>query len=612
MKYVVRSRQIVKLYFILLHLCLVWIWIYVFPSAAYSEIGDMNCFAVKELEKPEVERVISMSPYFETPWEEQRGNLAEELYGNKSFIIPRITAWYKSSDRPFFFFLEDFALNPCVGILMEVVDRLRILENISFPERDSVDKAILEVERLRAVFERYSQPSELPKDVMLCPSQHMPKKFFLSKMSIPGEQEQALLKWAYQRFQYIEELTLKATRADMLLTALYIRYYLIIRPWDIPKPLNYSVLTSPDCFREYLLSLHPSNYHYQNLNKLIELYWALRSQKQTFLDVPLPIKAGASGDPIFKLQARLREEGYLSNEHANGIFDETTKKAVITFQHEHNLEQDGIVGPKTLSALNISYATKYKWIKESLRRMRFFLKDTHEPMVWVNIPTFSLEYYRNGDLVSRHKVIVGAAWGKTVNIKGLKVGINNTLPMSSEINAVVVNPRWYVPERIRKELEKEISSRPNYLEEEQFRLLDSQYSWGSPRIYQLPGETNPLGKVKFLFANPFGIFLHDTSQPRLFRRVFRAFSHGCVRVENALDLARLILFDAAPHQYNKLDVYLERNDQTYIMLPNPIAIYITYIPVLSTEAGKPIFGGDPYGWGFDESTPVFLYTKQRS
>lgn len=139
-------------------------------------------------------------------------------------------------------------------------------------------------------------------------------------------------------------------------------------------------------------------------------------------------------------------------------------------------------------------------------------------------------------------------------------------------------------------------------------MLDSTYSWGEPRLYQLPGGKNPLGKVKFLFDNPYGFYLHDTPEQHLFKRASRTISHGCVRVEKALDLAREIIQKDNPKRAEQIDNYLKRPDQTYITLERPIPIIITYLPVSAGEEGLE-FGGDPYGWEKINGFKGFFYVK---
>jgi murein L,D-transpeptidase YcbB/YkuD len=148
-----------------------------------------------------------------------------------------------------------------------------------------------------------------------------------------------------------------------------------------------------------------------------------------------------------------------------------------------------------------------------------------------------------------------------------------------------------------------------YFQKRGFRALDSTYSWGEPRLYQLPGGKNPLGKAKFLFDNPYGFYLHDTPEQHLFKRASRAISHGCIRVERALDLAREILTKENPKRAEQIESYLKKPDQTYITLENPVPIVITYFPVSAGEDGLLEFGGDPYGWEDTNGFKGFFYVK---
>ncbi|SFM86639.1 Putative peptidoglycan binding domain-containing protein [Thermodesulforhabdus norvegica] len=569
------------------------------------------CYGVKDLTSPKLSELMNLSKYFSEPLENRIKAILEEGYATRDQIAKILEEHYLQPEITPFFFTDDLNPVPTVTVLKDFVNYYVFYEDAPFPEFSDLDRILRETEFLKVSLARNTPELESHNIPLLCASGYTQQGFYLRNTELPPDRQQQILAWAGSQLQKIERFTGALIKADMTLTALLVRYHLITRPGTLVELPDIGTLRDPNRFRDYLLSLHPSNHHYQLLMERIAFYRDLAGQEQVFLTDSTTLKKGMSGHPVLNLQKRLNQEGFLPDEAVNGIFDELTQSAVVKFQGFHNLEQDGVVGPRTRAALNIPYSTKLRWIRESLRRMRFFLKDDDDIMVWVNIPTFSLEYYRRGTPVSRHKIIVGEASGRMVKIRRTAIRVNNTPTLSSEIKAVVVNPRWYVPERIRKELEEEIAKKPDYLEQGNFRFLTSQYSWGQPRIYQLPGETNPLGRVKFLFDNPFGIFLHDTSQPRLFNRAYRAFSHGCVRVENALDLARFILSDAAPHQLPKLEAFLARKDQTYIVLLRPIPIYITYLPVLSDGRGSLVFGGDPYGWGIDEKLPTFFYRKRK-
>jgi len=341
------------------------------------------------------------------------------------------------------------------------------------------------------------------------------------------------------------------------------------------------------------------------LKDAVSKYEDLAKSSQIIVSIPEKLKPGSHGQAVTTVQKRLIQEGYMKGT-ATGVLDEKTRTALMDFQRTHFVTPDGTVGPKTVEKMNIPYEEKLKWIRVTLEGIEEAPFRLYNQFIWVNIPTFSLEYYADGKLISRHKVIVGRGDGKEIKIRGKIVRWNNTLPLVSEIKSVVINPRWYVPDRIRVELKEKAGDDEFFFQKQGFVMLEPA------RLYQLPGGKNPLGKVKFLFDNPYGFFLHDTPEQHLFKRASRTISHGCVRVEKALDLAKEILERDNPKKAARIDTYLKKSDQTYITLEHPIPIVITYFPVSVSEDGLLEFGGDPYGWADQIGFKGFFYVKDAS
>jgi murein L,D-transpeptidase YcbB/YkuD len=191
-------------------------------------------------------------------------------------------------------------------------------------------------------------------------------------------------------------------------------------------------------------------------------------------------------------------------------------------------------------------------------------------------------------------VIVGKASGKKIKFQGRVMGENQTPTLASVIEQVVFNPRWYITDRIIREFSEDIHD-PAFLAKHGYVRMSSVYPSGDHRIFQMPGPTNPLGRVKFEFVNAYAVFLHDTPKKALFSRARRDFSHGCVRVEGALDLAKTLLADDLNPASSKADRLIESNSQTHVKLQQPVPIVIEYIPVVSNGSGQLIFCGDLYG-----------------
>ena len=135
----------------------------------------------------------------------------------------------------------------------------------------------------------------------------------------------------------------------------------------------------------------------------------------------------------------------------------------------------------------------------------------YQRFVRINIPQFTLEYHNEGKIEAVHRVIVGKASGKKIKLNGRSMGENQTPTMTSTIEQVVINPRWYVSDRIRLELSQEIAADPSYLERHGYvQMASSRYPSGEPRLIQLPGPNNALGRVRFDFPNAYAVYMHDT------------------------------------------------------------------------------------------------------
>jgi L,D-transpeptidase YcbB len=342
---------------------------------------------------------------------------------------------------------------------------------------------------------------------------------------------------------------------------------------------------------DFLASLEPSSPQYSSLLKAYGRYQRLAQTAREPVRLSSTLRPGDSGQEVRQLQLRLQQEGFYDGK-VNGSYDSATKEAVKEFQSYHLQDSDGVVGQRTRDWMSVSFKQKAEMIAHSIQLMRQSPSRIHSRLVRINIPEFLLEYYRDGEVQSVHRVIVGKSSGKKIKVQGRWMGENQTPSLKSSIERVVINPRWYVPDRIRLELASDASS----LARQGYVQMSSLYPWGESRLFQKPGPTNPLGRVKFEFPNPYAVFLHDTPKEHYFNRTRRDFSHGCVRVERAEELAQLILSDDQNPAAKKMSDYLKGTNQAYISLSQAVPIVIEYLPVTANERGEVIFLGDPYGW----------------
>jgi len=224
---------------------------------------------------------------------------------------------------------------------------------------------------------------------------------------------------------------------------------------------------------------------------------------------------------------------------------------------------------------SIQHHKTIQCVEVNLERWRSELKELGDRYVWINIPAYQLTVTESGQSVLESRVIVG----KT----------NTPTPvLTSVIRSISLYPYWNVPRKIAvEELLPSIQRDTSYLRRNNFDVLDKSGLVRNPEtidwkkfnehnfpfaLRQREGTMNSLGIIKFVFENPFAVFLHDTNAKRLFQTKYRALSHGCIRLENPLALARYLVPEAG-----RIDKLIQRKKQFTIVLNSSIPIYIRYL-----------------------------------
>jgi murein L,D-transpeptidase YcbB/YkuD len=263
------------------------------------------------------------------------------------------------------------------------------------------------------------------------------------------------------------------------------------------------------------------------------------------------------------------------------------------FQDRHGLTVDGALGPGTLAALNVPVETRIEQIRANLERARWVFYDPESEFLVVNIAGFKIYLVRRGEIVWRSRVQVGKPYRKTPIF-------------ASTMSYVVLNPTWTVPPTIlRQDYLPQLWRNPQYLAERNIDVLDragkpveqASIDWSSARTlqYQLvqrPGPTNALGRVKFMFPNEYFVYLHDTPSRDLFDRESRAFSSGCIRVENPLELADIVIGDKWPRE--RIDAAIAGGRTQTVILDKPIPVKLLYWTAEVDGTGRVSFFPDVY------------------
>jgi murein L,D-transpeptidase YcbB/YkuD len=306
------------------------------------------------------------------------------------------------------------------------------------------------------------------------------------------------------------------------------------------------------------------------------------------------LKKGSRGPEVATLRARLAAEGDLARADGDA-FDQTVEEALKRFEKRYGLTEDGGLGPDDVAAMNVSAEDRVAQIELNLERWRWLPEELGDRYIIVNVPTFQLEAIEQGKVTLAMRVVAG------------KADETPTPIFSDEMTEVVFSPYWNVPTSIlRKETIPAILRDPGYLDRNELEVVQagqvvpaSSVDWSDPdlrvQVRQRPGAKNSLGLVKFVFPNKFDVYLHDTPADSLFSRVERDFSHGCVRVEKPVELARWVLRDQPEWTPQKIDAAMHAGREQHVALKRRIPVYIVYATAWVDEGGQLNFRDDLYG-----------------
>ncbi len=288
--------------------------------------------------------------------------------------------------------------------------------------------------------------------------------------------------------------------------------------------------------------------------------------------------------------------------------------AIVGFQKRHGLTADGVIGKATLAQLQVEPRTRVRQIELALERLRWTPLLAAPRMIVINIPEFVLRAYEvdaEGRISVRHemRVIVGKA-------------LDTRTPLLVEaMRFIEFSPYWNVPASIaRAEVVPRLRRDPGFFDREGFEFVGADGSIGAAlsessldallagrlRIRQRPGPQNPLGDIKFVFPNREQIYLHHTPQDRLFERDRRDFSHGCIRVEQPVELASFVLQGIPGWTPERIVHAMGGGKPSTLRLPESVPVLVTYTTAL-VKNGKLHFFPDLYG--HDRTLDTWLRTN---
>ena len=286
----------------------------------------------------------------------------------------------------------------------------------------------------------------------------------------------------------------------------------------------------------------------------------------------------------------LRKRLDVAGDKDNPLYDDGVRDAVKTFQTESDIGVDGNLGPNTVRALNgeqkearHASADPIDTIIVNMERWRWLPRNLGNPHVIVNVPDYTLTLYNDGKVYWKTKIVAG------------KPGLATPM-VSAEMKFITVNPTWNVPPSIiEKEYLPALEQDPQALDRIGLRL--TQDADGTIHISQPPGAGNALGRIRFNFPNKFLVYQHDTPDKYLFAKEKRAFSHGCMRVQNPLTYGEKLLSLVLPKErYTEAKLeWMFGGSEININFPKFIPVHLTYQTAFVDDAGKLQLREDVYG-----------------
>jgi murein L,D-transpeptidase YcbB/YkuD len=346
---------------------------------------------------------------------------------------------------------------------------------------------------------------------------------------------------------------------------------------------------------------HKDNKYFEDIN---ESYKALKDQLERYYDIAkkggwpvIPAdkktyKKGTSSIAIPLIKRHLSLTDDMPGADTTQVFNDTLEMGIKNYQRRFGYTPDGIITAALLKEMNVPAQSRVQQILINMERMRWMPSRPSGNLILVNIPEFVLHLYDGKNKVWDINVVVG------------KEG-HNTMMFTGDLNQVVFSPYWNVPPSIvRKEILPALEKDPTYLARNNMEQVGMEGDL--PKIRQLPGPDNSLGRVKFLFPNSFNIYFHDTNAKGLFNKDKRAYSHGCIRLEEPEKLANYLLRNQPEWTPEKIEDAMNSGTEKYVKLKDPIPVFITYYTAWVDDAGQLNFREDIYG--HDASLAARMFT----
>jgi L,D-transpeptidase YcbB len=512
------------------------------------------------------------------------------LCGLGALCILRLAALGSESTTP-------LAEEPIVAAIRGIVEagRQPLLHRPDFSDRQESTRRLYEVANFRPLWLGNGKPTRQAAEILNTLSAADQRGLS------PEDYDAARLRAEAERFDSATPPPADAGAFDTALTVCVLRYVSDAHLGRVPpravgfaleaeRPFDpvafVSQLPAAEAPAQLLATLDPPFALFGRLMTALA-HWRDLAARTDFPQVPnLPkLHPGESHPGVGPLREFLRAIGDLPSAARTPknarVYDPNLVKAVKRFQERQGLGADGVIGEATLSELQIPPAGRVRQIELALERLRWLPPPEDEAFVVVNLPEFQLRgYYRgNTSPTLQLRAVVGSA--------SLR---HETPVLHASMQYLVFRPYWDVPPTIaQKEILPDSKRDPAYFSKH-------HYEFHNGRIRQRPGDENALGLLKFVFPNPFHVYMHDTPTKRLFAKSRRDFSHGCIRVSDAAALAEFVLRGQGKWDREGIDTSMKsgRNNRR-VYLERPVGVYLLYSTVVVDEDGTTHFFEDIYG-----------------
>ncbi|WMN11127.1 L,D-transpeptidase family protein [Marivirga salinae] len=375
--------------------------------------------------------------------------------------------------------------------------------------------------------------------------------------------------------------------------------------WKVIKregnPVNILIEASQkNNIEESLRSLKPNFKAYDRLKAQLKVYRELKGENNwELLPMGETLKKGNSDVRITEIRNRLFlfKDLKILRTDSTDFFDSNLESAVISFQKRHGLTADGAIGKETLAMMNLSPEDRINQIIINLDRCRWLPKELGSKYIMVNLPAYELELVVDSKVEFEMKVAVGKPFRQSP-------------VFSSKMTYMVFNPYWTVPPTILyQDMIPAQAKNANHLKNLNIKVLNSQgaeldpaaIDWKSFKgsgfpytLRQEPGKNNALGQVKFIYPNPYNVYMHDTNHKELFRQPDRALSSGCIRLSEPLVLAKYLLETDKNWKEEKMMEILKTSQNYTVILSQPYQVHLQYWTAFVDEQGTMNFRKDIY------------------